>query len=186
MAPNGKPNAVPRSHGFHERRASSRLNQAVPGDVRVLVGREVAEARRPCAGPRRRRTGRPPRARCPTPAKQLVDAEGQARLAGELIDADEADGEPEGERREPADERAPDQRGHRHEGQHHEREVLRRLELDRESAIGSARNVSRTRPIVPAMNDPIAAVARAGFALPAWPSRSPRWRWPPSPTPPAC
>ena len=34
------------------------------------------------------------------------------------------------------------------------------------SAIGSARNVSRTRPIVPAMNDPIAAVARAGFALP--------------------
>ena len=45
MAPKGKPNAVPRSHGFHERRASSRLNHAVPGDVRALVRRDVAEPR---------------------------------------------------------------------------------------------------------------------------------------------
>ena len=131
MAPNGKPNAVPRSHGFHERRGVVAAEPRRAGDVRALVGRDVAEARRHVQrladGEQADRDEHDVHA-----GEQLVDAEGQARLPRELVDADEADREPEGERQQPADERAPDQRGHRHEGQHHEREVLRRLQLDRE------------------------------------------------------
>jgi hypothetical protein len=64
--------------------------------------------------------------------EESVDAEGQPGLAGRLVDADQADAEAQPEPEQAADQRAADQRGDGHEGQHGEREVVRRLELHRE------------------------------------------------------
>ena len=61
---------------------------------------------------------------------ELVDAEREPRLAGELVDADAADEQAERQRRPAADDRAADERGDRREGQDREREVVLRAELD--------------------------------------------------------
>jgi hypothetical protein len=51
------------------------------------------------------------------PVAELVDAEGQPRLAGQLVDPHEADQQADGERDEAADQRARRERRHRRERQ---------------------------------------------------------------------
>jgi hypothetical protein len=66
------------------------------------------------------------------PVSELGDAEGEPLLAGGRVDADRADEQSDAERSEAPDLRRPQHRGHGDEGQHHDREVVRRAELDRE------------------------------------------------------
>ena len=55
---------------------------------------------------------------------ELGDAEGEPLLAGGLVDADQADGQAEAERGQPADPGAAQHRRDRDEGEQHDREEV--------------------------------------------------------------
>ena len=61
--------------------------------------------------------------------EQLGDAEGKPCLTGELVDADKAERQPDEQAGQAADRRIPEGRGHRDEGDAHQREVIFRAEL---------------------------------------------------------
>jgi hypothetical protein len=64
--------------------------------------------------------------------EQLVDAEGEAGLAGLQIDADQTEEDAEEQARESAHRRVAEHRRHGDEGEHHQREILGRAEAQRE------------------------------------------------------
>ena len=129
-APIGKPNSVPRSHGFHERaqswrrhpqRAAHRLELvlllvAARGDVERFANREQADRER----------------RHLHAVQQLRHAERQPRLAGEPVDADEAERQPDEQAGEAADRRIAEGRRHGDEGDAHQREIVLRAEAHRD------------------------------------------------------
>ena len=165
--------------------AAGSSQRAAPAPVVTRSSSPPGAAWPPCAAPRRPRTGRPPRSRCRSRCR-AVDAERQSRLAGELVDADEAEQEPTAS--EPS--RGP-ATGHLSavtvaNASSAEREVVLGPELHREVRDRLGEERERDEPSVPATNDPIAAVASAARARPRWPSRSPRSRSPPTPTRRAC
>ena len=95
MAPIGKPTAVPRSHGFHERRHSSRVIHSEPesgmisslptiarGDEQRLAHREQTDRHHHHIDA----------------VEQLRQAEGEARLPGLQVDADQAEPDAEEQR----------------------------------------------------------------------------------------
>ena len=100
--------------------------------------------------------------------EQLRDAEGEARLPGQACRCRPGRGEPEEQAtRSPRTSERAEQRGHRDEGQHHQREVLGRPELRR-----------RARP--PRRERRSAQRARSCRRRT---SRSPRWPAPAAPRP---
>ena len=121
--------AVPRSHGFHERfhsaarhpeRAGERndlvLAQPVArGDVERLAHREQADRHHDDIDA----------------VEQLRKAEGEARLAGLQVDADQAEPDAEEQRRQSSDRGRAEHRRHRHEREHHQREIIGRPEFER-------------------------------------------------------
>ena len=112
----------PRSHGFQVRRRSSRDSQGRP--TGIGLDRGAAQVR----GHPQRLADREQPDRDDhhvDPVGQLRDAEGEPRLAGQRVQADQPDGQPDGQRGEPAHPGAAQHRGHRDEGQHHHREVVR-------------------------------------------------------------
>ena len=107
MAPNGKPSAVPRSHGFQER------PQVVAAHPRAADGddlqRLAAQVRGDPEGLAEGEDRRPRRRRCRAVGQQRL-VEAQPRLAGVEVEPDQADGQAEEERDEaaqPARTRAP-------------------------------------------------------------------------------
>ena len=100
--PSGKPIAVPRSHGFHERRQSSRL---IP--VKSCSGDDVRTPSRPCRHAWIQRLADGEEAddedHHVDAVEQLRDAEREPRVAGELVDADQAERQPEEQAEQPAD-----------------------------------------------------------------------------------
>ena len=63
---------------------------------------------------------------------QLWDPEGEPLLPRGSVDADETDGEPDAERREPTHPRAAEDRGYGDEREHRDGEVVRRADLHRD------------------------------------------------------
>ena len=59
---------------------------------------------------------------------QQRNPEGEPLLAGHRVDPDQADRQADRQRGETADSRRSEHRGHRDEGQHHDREIVRRTE----------------------------------------------------------
>ena len=101
------------------------------------------------------------------PVAELVDAERQPRLAGQLVDPDEPDQQPDRQRREAADQRrATSARSPTRTPAASARSSPRRGTSPPGDATGSASSVSATMPIVPATNEPIAAVASAARPRP--------------------
>ena len=174
MAPNGKPIAVPRSHGLQDRASPS---LAHPGRAdRDDLGRGAAQVR---GDPQRLADGeQADRDDDDVDAVgKLRHAEGQPLLTRWWVDADQADRKPDRQRGEAADPRRAEHRGDGDEGQHHHREVVRRADLDRQLTTTGASNARQSVPIVPATNDPIAAVASAWAPRPSFgPSCCPRSR----------
>ena len=64
--------------------------------------------------------------------EKLGHAEGKTRLAGQLVDADEAEREPDEQRGQAADGRITEGRRHRDEGDAHQREIILRSEIHRD------------------------------------------------------
>ena len=130
MVPNGKPSAVPRSQGFHERFQSDRLIQIEPFIVSSLsscaieIGRDVQRFAH-----REQADGDDDDVDA---VEQLGNAEREPRLARLAVEADEPDREADEEARQPAHGRRAEHGRHRGEGQHHDREVFGGAELQRE------------------------------------------------------
>ena len=98
--------------------------------------------------------------------EQLRNAEGEARVAGELIDTDESERQPEEEAEQSPHQRTAKQRRHGGERQNRQREVLGRPEAKREAASGGAKKVSASVASVPATKEPMAAVVSAAAPRP--------------------
>ena len=64
--------------------------------------------------------------------EQFGDAESEPCLAGELVDADKPERQPDEQAGQSADRRIAEGRGHRHEGHAHQREIIFRPEAHRE------------------------------------------------------
>ena len=97
MAPIGKPISVPRSQGFQDRAQSARLIQTEPLhrlDLLVDASAASRDLERLADGEERHGERRHLDA-----VEQVGDAEGEPRLAGLQVDADEPEREPDGERR---------------------------------------------------------------------------------------
>ena len=71
--------------------------------------------------------------------EQLRDAEGEPRHAGQRVDADHAEQEPEEQAREAVEPRLAEHGGHRHEREDGQREVLRRPEAEARAPPSPAR-----------------------------------------------
>ncbi len=99
---------------------------------------------------------------------ELRQAERVARDAGVDVGADQPEQEPDHDHGAGVQERAAGQHDRGDETEHHQREVFGRAELQRHIApSGGANNAISSVATVPAMNEPIAAVAKrqAGLAL---------------------
>jgi hypothetical protein len=104
IAPIGKPMAVPRSHGFHDRRQSSRVIQTEPLiglDGRTAADAAGGDAERFTDGKQRHRKG----GHLDT-VEQVGDAEGEAGLAGLQVDADQAERQADEQRGETTERRS--------------------------------------------------------------------------------
>ncbi len=122
--------AVPRSQGFHDRaqscaahpdRAAHRLDPLLGAcgerrDLQRLADREERDRER----------------RHLDAVEQVGDAEGQPRLPGLQVDADEPERQPEEQRGQPAQRRVAEGGRDGDEGEHHQREVVGRPERQRE------------------------------------------------------
>ena len=89
---------------------------AARGDIERLPHREQADGER----------------RHLDAVEQLGDAEGEPGLAGELVDADKAERQPDEQAGQPADRRIPEGCRHRDEGDAHQREIILGPEAHRE------------------------------------------------------
>ena len=171
MVPNGKPIAVARSHAGHERLQSEADIKIEPRTFSIvspepaLVGGDVE----------RLADGEQPHREHDhvDAVEQLGHAEGEARLPGLAVDADQAEQQAEEEARQPAHRRAAEHRRDGDEREHHEREVLGRPELERE--IDHDRREQREQDRGDGAGDERAdrAVASAGPARPALAMRLP-------------
>ena len=127
--PSGKPIAVPRSHGFHDRRHSSRLipvkSCSVTANTSSRPYRHAWYIVSPTANrPMTRMTTSMPSSSCGMPKEKRA-------LAGELIDPDEPERQAEKQAEESAHDRRAEQRRHGREREHRQGEVLRRAEAQR-------------------------------------------------------
>ena len=120
---------MPRSQGFHERAQSLAVHPWVAdGDHLDRLAAQVR--RRPQRLAHGEQTDRDDDD--VDAVGDLRNAEGEPLLAGGLVDADQADGQAEAERRQPADPGAAEHRRHRDEGEQHDREEVGGGDLDRE------------------------------------------------------
>ncbi len=126
----GNPSAVPRSHGFQERAQSSprhpeRSAHRLDGFRRMeTAGRDI-ERFAYCENAHGER-------RHFHPVQEIRHAESQPRLPRKLVDADEAEAEADEQAGETPERRCPEGRRDGDEGQHHQREIIRRTEADGE------------------------------------------------------
>ena len=102
----------------------------------------------------------------PMPSGQLERAAGEPGLRGGEVEADQPDGEAHEEADEAAELRRAEHAADQHHRQQHDREVGRRPIFTACSARAGVKNATSRVPMVPAMNDPIAAVASACAARP--------------------
>ena len=100
------------------------------------------------------------------PVGHFRHVEGEALRAGFHVAADQTEQQAQHDHREGLEQRAAGQSHGRHEAEHHQREILRRAELERHLASGGAASTSSTVATVPAKKEPSAAVASAGPARP--------------------
>ena len=117
---------VPRSQGFHDRAQSSRLIHFEPfirEELLCLVPVARGRIERLADGEEADRDDHGVDA-----VEKFGNAEGEARLPGLQVDADEAEGEPDEETGEAAGERVAEDGRDGGERQHHQREVFGRAE----------------------------------------------------------
>ncbi len=143
MVPTGKPIAVPRSHGRHERDQSDRAHpRPPPARHRDHLDRPVPQPRRDVQrlpdGEHAHRDDHDVDA-----VGEQRNAEGEALLAGEGVGADQPDEQPERQRRQPAGDGRAEQGAHRHERHDHEGDVVGRAQLH--GPVGDHRRQQRQR-----------------------------------------
>ena len=184
IAPNGKPMSGPRSHGFQVRRRSARDSHGRP------TGIGSPAVRRRCAATHRAS----PTANSADRDDDDVDAVGELQraerqplLAGHLVQADQADGQTDEQRREPADPGGAEHRGDRDERQHHDREVVGRADVDGERGHDRRQQHQQDRADDAADEVPDGGGGqRLRAASLAWPSGCPRSPPPPPRSHPVC
>ena len=98
---------------------------------------------------------------------KLGDAEREALLARVDVGADQAEEQPDEDHRDGLHDAALRQHDRRDQAKHHQREVFRRSETLRDAVEGQPEHTAiRTVAKVPAMNEPMAAMASAAPARP--------------------